>query len=162
MRNISIHKYRPARFKRLALTLFILSAFPLQPAFATAYKWVDEDGNTHYTQTPPPGGLPSEALGPPPKVDTEAAQRKMKSQSERADKLQADRAEKAEKMQKQLARKAEQETLCRQARASQASFERPRVNEVREDGSRRVMGEEERQAKLKQAKTQVSKFCGAD
>ena len=54
MRNISIHKYRPARFKRL-LMLFILAAFPLQPAFATAYKWVDEDGNTHYTQTPTAG-----------------------------------------------------------------------------------------------------------
>ena len=162
MRDIPTHKGRPAGFKRLLPALFILAACPLQHSLATAYKWVDEDGNTHYTQTPPPGNTPGEAINRPPRVDTEAAQGKIKALTERADKLQAERAEKAEKRRQQLAQEAEQATLCQQARASRASYERPRVNEVMADGSRRIMGEEERQAGLARAKTLVSKFCGAD
>ena len=163
MRDMPTHKRRPAGFKRLWPALFILTACPLQHSLATAYKWVDEDGNTHYTQTPPPGGMSGEAITPPlPKVDTEAARSKIKSLTERADKLQAERAEKAEQRRQQLAQEAEQATLCQQARTSQASYERPRVNEVMEDGSRRIMGEEERQAGLARARNLVSKFCGAD
>ena len=162
MRDIAIHKRRPAGFKRLWPALFILTACPLQHSLATAYKWVDEDGNTHYTQTPPPGDTPGKAINRPPKVDTEAARGKIKALTERADKLQADRAEKAEQRQKKLAQEAEQATLCQQARTSRASYERPRVNEVMADGSRRIMGEEERQAGLARAKDLVSKFCGAD
>ena len=95
-------------------------------------------------------------------MDTEAARGEIKALTERADKLQAARAEKAEQRQKKLAQEAERATLCQQARASQASYERPRVNEVMADGSRRAMGEEERQAGLARARTLVSKFCGAD
>ena len=162
MRAIAIHKRRPAGFRRLWPALFILAACPLQHSLATAYKWVDEDGNTHYTQTPPPGDTPGEAINRPPRVDTEAAQGEIKALTERADKLQAERVEKAEQRRQQLAQEAERATLCQQARASQASYERPRVNEVMADGSRRVMGEEERQAGLARARTLVSKFCGAD
>ena len=162
MRDIATHKRRPAGFKRLWPALFILTACPLQHSLATAYKWVDEDGNTHYTQTPPPGDTPGEAISRPPRVNTEAARGKIKALTERADKLQAERVEKAEQRQKKLAQEAERVTLCQQARASRASYERPRVNEVMADGSRRVMGEEERQAGLARAKTLVSKFCGAD
>ena len=162
MRDIAIHKRRPAGFKRLLPALFILTACPLQHSLATAYKWVDEDGNTHYTQTPPPGDTRGEVINRPRKVDTEAARGEIKVLTERADKLQAARAEKAEQRQKKLAQEAERATLCQQARASQASYERPRVNEVMADGSRRVIGEEERQAGLARARTSVSRFCGAD
>jgi len=34
------------------LTLFLLSL--VLPAHAGIYKWVDENGKIHYTQTPPP------------------------------------------------------------------------------------------------------------
>lgn len=162
MRDIPTHKGRPAGFKRLWPALFILTACPLQHSLATAYKWVDEDGNTHYTQTPPPGDTPGEAINRPPRVDTEAAQGEIKALTERADKLQAARTEKAEQRQRKLAQEAERQARCQQARASQASYERPRVNEVMADGSRRVMGEEERQAGLARAKDSVSQFCGGD
>ena len=163
MRSIATHKLQPAGFKRLLLMLFILTACPSQHGLATAYKWVDEDGNTHYTQTPPPGDRPSEAIGaPPPGTDPEAARSEIKALTERADRLQAERTEKAEKRRQQLAEEAERETLCQEARASRASYERPRVNQVMEDGSRRIMGEEERQAGLARARTLIGRFCGAD
>ena len=162
MRAIATHNLQPAGFRRL-LMLFILTALPSQHSLATAYKWVDENGNTHYTQTPPPGDTSSEAIGaPPPGADPEAARGKIKSLTERADRLQAERAEKAEKRQKKLAQEAERETLCQEARASRASYERPRVNQVMADGRRRIMGEEERQAGLARARTLVGRFCDAD
>ena len=161
MRYIATHKLQPARFRRLLFMLFILTALPSQHSPATSYKWVDEDGNTHYTQTPPPGDTPSEAIDAPPPADTGAAQSKIKSLTERADRLQAERAEKAEQRQKKLAEEAERATLCQEARASRSSYERPRVNQVMADGSRRVMGEEERQAGLARAKDLISRFCGA-
>lgn len=40
-----------ARTTALAIALVIAA-----PATAQVYKWVDEDGVTHYTQQPPPGG----------------------------------------------------------------------------------------------------------
>ena len=162
MRSIATHKLQPAGFRRL-LMLFILTALPSQHGLATAYKWVDADGNTHYTQTPPPGDRPSQAISaPPPGADTEAARSKIKSLTERADRLQEERAEKAEKRRQQRAEEAERETLCQEARASRASYERPRVNQVMADGSRRVMGEEERQAGLARARALVGRFCDAD
>ena len=33
---------------------------------AVTYKWVDEDGNTHYTQSPPPGDTKAETIAPAP------------------------------------------------------------------------------------------------
>ena len=162
MRDIPTYERRLAGFKRLWPALFILAACPLQHSLATAYKWVDEDGNTHYTQTPPPGDTPGKVINRPPKVDTEAARGEIRALTERADKLQAERAEKAEQRQQKLAQEAERQALCQQARASRASYERPRVNEVMADGSRRAMGEEERQAGLARARTLVSRFCGAD
>ena len=54
---------------------------------------------------------------------------------------------------------AEKKARCEQAKKSQASFERPRVNAVNEDGSRRVMGEEERLESLEKAKKAVEEAC---
>ena len=42
-------------------------------AHAALYKWVDADGNTHYTQQPPPGDIDSETIKPPPRIDKEGA-----------------------------------------------------------------------------------------
>ena len=36
---------------------------------AKMYKWVDADGNTHYTQTPPPDGITKEDLNLPASVN---------------------------------------------------------------------------------------------
>src|SRR5262249_26009647 len=39
---------------RIALLAGIAAAFVCAGAFAQMYRWVDKDGRTHYTQTPPP------------------------------------------------------------------------------------------------------------
>ena len=141
------------------LLILIFLFVPPQTVTAKMYKWVDEDGNTHYTQSPPPGGIQAEELSPPPAVNTESAQKKLESRVKKADELQAERYKKAELEEKQKQIAAEKELRCSSAKASQASFERPRVNMVNEDGSRRIMGEEERLAALEKAEAQVKDAC---
>jgi len=38
---------------RVLVTTTLLCLLPLQGAVAAAYKWVDDKGETHYSQTPP-------------------------------------------------------------------------------------------------------------
>lgn len=63
---------------RLAAILLLLAAFalPIGDAEAKMYKWVDEDGVTHFTDTPPPdevaedsvSTLPTVTYTPPPET----------------------------------------------------------------------------------------------
>ena len=138
--------------------LIFYCAFP-QIVTAKMYKWIDENGNTHYTQTPPSGDIQAIEISPPPRVDTSEAQKKLESQIEQADKYQSDRYKQLELEEKEQKLAADKEARCMSARASQASFERPRVNYVNEDGSRRIMEEEERLASLEKAKAQVKEAC---
>lgn len=41
-------------YPRALLTTALLCLVPLHMVAATAYKWVDENGETHYSQSPPP------------------------------------------------------------------------------------------------------------
>lgn len=51
--NTSVGRSRPSR--PLALLALVLAVAVLAtPASAAIYKWVDEQGNTHFSQTPPP------------------------------------------------------------------------------------------------------------
>ena len=128
-------------------------------SMARVYKWVDENGKTHYTQSPPPGDTQAEQLKLNTKVDTESAQKQLEEQKNKADELQSKRYKKAEIAQKEKELAAKKEARCNQAKASKASFERPRVNAVNDDGSRRIMNEEERLEGLTKAIKEVKEAC---
>lgn len=126
---------------------------------ARIYKWVDDNGKTHYTQSPPPGDIEAEEINISTKVDVESAQKELESQKEKADKLQAERQKQAEQDKKEKEKIAKQEARCKQAKLSLASYERPRVNYVDENGNRSVMEEEKRLEGLEKAKKEVSEAC---
>ncbi|MBM2830851.1 MAG: hypothetical protein HW411_1641, partial [Gammaproteobacteria bacterium] len=64
-----------------SILFFLLS----MNCFAAMYKWVDADGNVHYTQSPPPEGVESATIKPPPEVDTGNAIKQLEDQKQRAD-----------------------------------------------------------------------------
>lgn len=143
----------------LAVVIIFTSLFAGN-GIAKMYKWVDENGDTHYTQNPPPGDIQAEELKlKKPKVDSNSALEKLDAQKNKADELQAERHKKAELAQKEKKLAEQKGARCEQAKASKASFERPRVNAVNEDGSRRIMGDEERLEGLKKATNEVSEAC---
>ena len=128
-------------------------------AVAAMYKWVDAEGNTHYTQSPPPAGATGKEIKPPPKVDSEAAVKSLEQQQQDLDKITTERLKQGDATQKAVKEQSEQKRLCEQARASAASFERPRVTLNEKDGSQRRATDEERLAKLVEANKQVAENC---
>ncbi len=127
---------------------------------ATAYKWVDEAGNVHYTQSPPPG-RPAERIGPPPPpADPEDARRRVEERIERADEyLEQRRKEREERLAAE--REAEERLLeCEQARENLQQLQMvQRPFEVTDSGERVRMSEEQRQAAIERARQRVEEFC---
>jgi len=126
---------------------------------AEMYKWVDEDGNTHYSQSPPINNTNVEIINPPGTVDTKGAAEVLDDQKKTVDKLRDDRiAAKKEKQktEEEITRKKED---CQKAKARLASYQRPRVQTQNEDGTRSFMPEEERQAQIKKSQAYVDKVC---
>ncbi|NIN36712.1 MAG: DUF4124 domain-containing protein, partial [Gammaproteobacteria bacterium] len=68
----------------MALFLCVL-ATPLQVS-AQMYKWVDEAGTVHYSQSPPPAGIQATVIKPPPAVDSDTARANLDRRLENLDK----------------------------------------------------------------------------
>lgn len=139
----------------LALLLF-LSATGVTAAM---YKWVDEDGVTHYTQQPPPAGIEAETMKPPPAVDSKAAGESLQKRLQQFEKNDKEKGEQTEKQQETRLTAQEKKENCRKARERLTSFQRPRVNFVDKDGTRRRASEEERQRELKRARDYLQEHC---
>ena len=126
---------------------------------AGMYKWVDEEGNTHYTQSPPPDGQDFETKQPPPPVNTEEAidsfEQKQKEGKEAREAQQKSEQEQAQTEQD----KAAHEKKCDNIRLRLQSLQRPRITTVDESGNRVRMSEEERIKGIKDAEKTLSEHC---
>ena len=140
------------------ITLILISLVSAH-AFAAMYKWVDEDGNVQYTQTPPPAGIQAETIKPPPQVDTGAALKELEAQQEKANELRETRLESAEKEAQANQDMELRRKNCEMARARLASYEQPMVKFVQEDGSRVRATEEERQAEIAKSQDMIKEWC---
>lgn len=128
---------------------------------AAMYKWVDEDGRTHYSQYPPPD-RDYEALQPPPPPASDAGQ----AQQELEDLLQRqDEQRQARDQAEQKAAESEQQAEQRRKNCEAARHNleilttggRKRITGA--DGVARYLPEEERQAKIAEAQKQIEEYC---
>lgn len=141
----------------LVFTLF----FCLFPAVAAAeiYKWVDEQGQVHYGQSPP-ADQQAETVKGPPGVDTEGARKALQERRDKLKELDEQRAER-----KKAAMEAEQQAQarkerCNAARESLAQLRtQNRVQYINEDGERAFLSEEQRQQRLDEAQKAVEESC---
>lgn len=136
---------------------FIITVAP--GSFAAMYKWVDAEGNVQYTQSPPPPGVEGETIQPPPSVDTDKAVEGLQDQQQRADEYLQNRQQQKQESGEKEQDQAQKDKLCEQAKARLASYERPRVNYVDADGTRKRASEEERQAEIKKSQEYIDKYC---
>ncbi|MDX1695740.1 MAG: DUF4124 domain-containing protein [Ketobacteraceae bacterium] len=128
---------------------------------AKYYKWVDEDGVTHYSAQPPAAGK-----GEVIKVQSGASSDKdaaMKRLEERRTKLEQNNRSEDEK-----AAQAEAERLNREANQKQCEqyqknltimTQNPRVKLIGADGEARMLPEEERQERMKKAREFIKENC---
>lgn len=127
---------------------------------AALYKWVDADGNTHYTQSPPTGGIEADVIKPPPKIDTNKALDKLEEQQKYLDGLQEEREKQAKKQQNEEANEAIRKSNCDLGKDKLTHLtDIPRIQKVDKDGNVSRLTEEERQAKIKKAQELIDKEC---
>ncbi len=148
-------------WRRLGLSLGSLIVLAtLSPIItADAYKWIDAEGNTHYGDSPPPDNVTAEQIKPPPGADTEAAQKQLREKQQQAQERSEQRAETEQKSAEMAREQAEKTEKCAAATKRLASYQRPRVNKVKADGSLRRIPEEERQAEIKKSRDYIDQFC---
>jgi hypothetical protein len=142
------------------LTLLLL-AVAAMPAAARVYKWVDEEGVTHYSQHPPPAGEATELelRATPSALTPEQAKERLESQRESL-KASRDAREQRAKDGRQ-ARASEERTAeaCRQARQRLERLRStPHINVPEGDGDRRLT-EPERQTLIQEATQAVQDYC---
>ena len=136
---------------------WLLLAVPLA-AGAQAYRWVDDKGQVHYSQTPPPGKK-AEAVAPPPPVSASPNQDAL-NQS-----LEAERAAEPERRQAAEAAAANQQQLqqqCNQAREQLAFMEAKtarRLGTTDDKGNVARVTEEEFQARRAELQRAIAERC---
>jgi hypothetical protein len=144
------------RALRLPLWL-LLAALPLA-AGAQAYRWVDEKGQVHYTQTPPPGKN-AQPVGPPPPPAASPNQDAI-NQSLEADRT-AQPARQAEAARTAQAQ-AQMEQQCRQAREQLAYMDEKtsrRLGTTDEQGNVSRVTEEQFQERRAELQRVISERC---
>ncbi len=159
--NVAMQKNRPLIQCSVVFSLVCLLGFS-PVSHAKMYKWVDADGNTHYTQSPPPDGAAIEDINLPASVniDTEQAVKSFEAQQEK----QQESAETKQKDEKELNREAEHTALkkdnCRKARAKLDNVgSGRRIRAVDEYGNVTRATEEERQRRIADAQEKIEKWC---
>ena len=127
------------------------------------YKWVDENGVTHYTQTPPKGISTEKIRASGTKVNQdEAAKARKRLDSSRTSFLES---AKQRKVTEGVAEEEKEEALkvakyCEDARNNlKVLNEHARIKEKGTDGEYKVLSEEEKQSRVAKNQKHVKEFC---
>ncbi len=138
----------------------ILFYFVAINCYAEMYKWVDAEGNTHYSEKPPAGDVEVQTVKPPPKVDTESANKELEATKNKLKEIDKSRTKPAEDIAAENKQMEINKRNCETSRKNLASVNaNPRVYSTDADGTRYKLGEEERQAKIAAAKEAIAKYC---
>lgn len=149
--------------KLLVLLLFFLA---MAAVGATIYKWVDEKGVTHYSETPPPNQKAREIQTPPPSPATAGAG-SPKTWQEKEQEFQKRRVERedAQKREEEQKAAAKREALARKQRCILArqnlhtlQIQRP-VYQINEKGEREYVDDTKREAEIERMKKEIEIYC---
>ena len=137
---------------------FTLLAMLSSTVFAEMYKWVDENGEVHYSDRQPPADVETETIKPPPTVDVEQAKKELEARQNKFKTEESEKPAEEEKVtEEELAVKKKNCELGKDK--LQRLQDNPRVYSEAEDGTRTRLGEDERQARIKQAQDMIKKNC---
>lgn len=145
--------------RQILVAATMLALVSIASAQTGAYKWTDEDGKTHYSQTPPPETNAIRIEIEPPPASANKPDEKLEQQMEDFDQRREARKEsEIEQAAAKDAAKAKEEN-CRRASDNLEMLERHGQVSLREGDDYRKLTEEERQAKISEAQAQRKEFC---
>lgn len=146
--------------RNLALIIAGLCLLPSQPSLAKTYKWVDENGVTQYTQTPPPKGDYKSIKTTKPAVDPETAKKQLQDRVDAYDERRKQAADSKAEANKQAANTAKKQADCDKAKKNLEYFEtHTRIRFTDKDGNVSYLPEEERQKKMAASRENIKKLC---
>lgn len=145
----------------LCTAVAVLMLASVSQALAAMYKWVDQEGNVHYSQQPPPGASRERvAPPPPPPTGAEAESERLQQQLDALDERKAREQEAANERTERTLSAAERSARCEQARNTLATLQsRGRVRVRDAQGVYTRLDETERQAAIERAQQQIAEFC---
>ena len=141
----------------LAIAAVLL--FSAVNAASTAYKWVDATGKTIYSQTPPPVGVPYQIVEQPDAQSSSLTSNSASSIQDQVAKAEEARLQKKEEQQRLAESDQIKQENCTQANTNLTALTSRGQVTIKEGDLYRKLTEEERQAKIAEAKSQISEFC---
>ncbi len=142
----------------------ILSATSL-PALAQLYKWVDANGQVHYSDKPPPASAKREKTlnirnVPAPAPPSEGGTATAKSAAEQDLEFRKRKVEQEEEQKKAAAEAETERENCARAQEKLRLYEEAgRVYRVDEQGERQYLSDEGRERGMAQAREEIAKYC---
>jgi len=144
---------------RIALLSMVFVAFA---ASAQVYKWVDEKGVSHYSETPPPDGnaakieLKSSTGNPPPVPQTDWKQKDLDAREKRIEKEQQAKQREAQEKIDASARR----NNCRATRRRLDDLETPgAVFERNDKGEKVYLDDAQREREIAVLQANAKKYC---
>lgn len=154
-------KYTVAKTRALCgFALGLVLAVPLQAD--EIYKWVDEDGVTHYSQQPPPSGDAARVgVDTPPEEEVQRERQEMEETGERLEAQREERRETEEQAREDASEREQREQRCADLRSSLEKLtENRRLLVPDGEGGVRRLPEEERQERVTERRRQIEEECG--
>lgn len=147
-------------YLRLSCLAFVLFFFTVN-SYADIYKWIDDNGQVHYSQQLPPGQQADIIKAPPPPaIDPAKAQQEIDTlieQQKANEQVSEDKTIQSEKEQK---RARQIEKNCKAAKQNLKSYQdNPGRRLMDEHGNVTRPTEEERQQKIRESQQKVKEFC---
>lgn len=145
--------------------LLILLALASTNAFAEINKWVDDQGQVHYSDQPPPSDIQTKTLRTTTENQDSASSgtAETKTFAEREAELKKENAEKRSAADKSAQKKADEDTLranCLGAQENLRSLQSGvRIMQINDKGERTYIDDTQRQQRIENAQQDISKYC---
>jgi hypothetical protein len=146
---------------RLVCLTFILSTLFTTATFAETYKWVDKDGQTHYSQQAPRDITATIIKDPsPPAIDPDAAQQQIDQLINQQDSEAQLRLEQQNQKEVEAVNEANKQRNCNKAKKQLQQYQNnPGRRAIDADGNVSRLAEEERQKKIQESQASITKYC---
>ena len=151
------------------LKLFLLAlVFVSGICYSEIYKWVDERGKVHYSQTPPSKSAEKMDIDESATTDSSlVGQQKLQpsnaeSQKKYSDYLEQERLERKEKREQKKLEKAEARSKCHSVRAQLDDMDQGGIlyYELDENGERKFVGDKRIETRKDKLRKYLRKNCG--
>jgi len=143
------------------ICLFLFLSLPVTLVNADVYKWVDEEGQTHYSQQAPIGQKTELLKAPPPPATLPAdAQNKIDQLINEQNEARYEQKRHAVEQQQTLKQQEQQATNCKRSQENLQKFlDNPGRRYTQADGTVTRLAEEERQQRIQEFKQDINEYC---